>query len=68
MKYLHQLPTFRHSKTKSRAVLSPIFGTTKFYLDVFKYKKRDGVLVCMGHKSECMFWLENNGYLKGVNK
>jgi hypothetical protein len=65
---LHQLPTFRHPTSKSRAVLSPIFGTSKFYLDVFKYKKRDGVTVCMGHKSECMYWLEIYGYLKGVKK
>jgi hypothetical protein len=65
MTYVHQLPAFRHPTTKSRAILSPVFGTNNFCVALFLYKKRDGRLVCDGHKSECMDWLKNNGFLKG---
>ena len=28
--YLHKAPTFRHPKTKARAMVFPIFGTDKY--------------------------------------
>ena len=66
MTYLHTLPTFRHSKTKSRAILSPIFGTTKYSVLVIPYKSKTGLDQYDGHRSECITWLENNGYIKGA--
>ena len=66
MIHLHTLPTFRHPTHKSRAVLSPIFGTTKFCVLVIPYRSKTGRDQYDGHRSECMTWLENNGYIKGA--
>jgi len=60
--YLHKLPAYRHPTTKYRAVISPVWGTNKFCLDVFPYKSKSGRLVCEGHRSECINWLKANGY------
>ena len=64
--YLHKAPTFRHPKTKARAMLFPVFGTDKYSLSVFPYKSQTGRDVCMGHYSTCNDWLKANGYFLPV--
>lgn len=63
MQHLHKLPTYRHPDSKARAVLSPIYGTDKYSLDVFAYKSRTGRIVCEGYRSACISWLKANGYI-----
>lgn len=60
--HLHKAMTYRHPITKARAMIFPIWGTDKFYLDLFPYKSKQGKLIIEGHRSECIDWLKANGF------
>ena len=60
--YLHKLPTYRHPVTKARAVLSPVFGTYNYAVDLFVYRQRYGREVFMGCKSSCLEYIAAMGF------
>jgi len=61
--HLHKLPTYRHSITKQRAIVAPIWGTDKYTMDIYDYKSRYGREVFAGHKSTVMEFLKDMGFV-----
>jgi hypothetical protein len=60
--HLHKLPVYRHPVTRARAVMSPIWGSAGYTVDVYPYKARTGNQVFMGLKDAAIAWIRANGY------